>query len=70
VGQYLNPTFHLFSIITYSNHITQITKPMKKLTQKIGMVHIKGVNDVAYKKFIDKVKSVKIEKTHLWYQLP
>lgn len=34
------------------------------------MVHIKGVNDVAYKKFIDKVKSVKIEKTHLWYQLP
>ena len=36
----------------------------------IGMVHIPGINDLAYAKYLELQLNKFAELTHLWYQLP
>lgn len=42
----------------------------KSFPKRVGMVHIKGVNDEQYKAYIEKVNSKPKTSNHLWLQLP
>ena len=41
-----------------------------KNPKPIGMIHIKGVNDEQYKKYIERVNSKPKTSNNLWLQLP
>jgi rhamnogalacturonyl hydrolase YesR len=43
---------------------------MAKEIKPLGMVHIPGVNDEAWKQFLIKQEQTKQVKSNLWYHLP